>query len=538
MKVFLSLSIAFLFFIASGFAQLVDPCGAIGMVSLNFHPDKPGFIKYDHDFKRLSELGSSIPYEHAVDLGDVLNLPKLDKHHSRYPLSNFGTFTPAGVQREPRNMDDPSNLAPGVVYVSGSKPWLGANFYTRCPEPLTIRPTWTFEAGGVTQTIRFPKIPVVPKPIPASAGGSGGQIYLASYPYNEAQDIIPQGFTLAFEAAEIVFSISDIPSGPLSPSMFSSTLRAECDIHVVANTPTLTSTTKGGRSLKPRYTSIRNGCVHGHDTDSYEDWIENTFNGYFKLPGAGAHRGRGGIPLEYWPLDSRAYCETLEQFFETGNGRCGLFSAYLSEMVICQGYPQSTDSEMILGASGTSVGPMGQINPISSGERSRAEAAIQQRFGLRTRIQITYLNNALFAVLKGSPFMVDRAYRMTPNTFGGIQDAVILGAMPYIVPGQNNILPRHLFQNHVVFISEPIVSPGGALYKKLYDPSYGVSYPHLVFPGPPPNNDLHGVRFLENDAVQFVRAYVANVRILITGRIVPVFVPLNENIDKLELFTF
>jgi len=118
-----------------------------------------------------------------------------------------------------------------------------------------------------------------------------------------------------------------------------------------------------------------------------------------------------------------------------------------------------------------------------------------------------------------------------------VRNSIVRGSTSFVVPGQNNSLPRHLFGSHVIFVSEDFLSSGGAPYKKTYDPSYGVAFPHLMFPGSPNMTAFHGVKHLEDVGVHYVRAALAILTSNTTGTKTRVFVPLSVNDNsKLDLF--
>jgi len=441
-----------------------------------------------------------------------------------YPYDAYGSFSSAGVRREIRTMDNPTKLAPSVVYVSGSTPRVGANFYTRCSSALKVRPQWTFVAGGVSRTLTFPEKTVIPRALPSSSGGANGALYIATYGYEGADFPIPAGFTLGFEAAQVVFSISeDLP--PNSASSFSATLKAECDVYVVANSPIQGKIVEISPLIE-RYSSIRNGCIYGHDTESYEDWIAKAFFGYFGGPlNNVCRRGKNGITLDYWKHDSRNFCTDLNDFFLNGNGRCGLFVAYLSEMVICQGYPfNKSQNNMTL---------LAKMDTIAQGDLSTAEInditrIAQSKFGLNYEVEpVTY---AIFGVLDGGSYSVGSAYKLRANPYStNIQDYELVSAAGFIVPGQNNTLPRYFFKNHVVFISNYIQGPNGDFYRVLYDPSYGLEFPHLLFPSDPNNTTAHGVKHEEDAGIKYTRGGLAKLNDPNTGNSISVFVPLDIN---------
>ena len=461
--------------------------GLVGLASINFEKGKPGFIEFVEDVIQSPNL-SEVPYYHESDLENR------SEHHAYYPFDPVLSFTPAGVNRRIRDID--GNLAPAVVYVSGSKPWLGATFYAKCGDALDITPSWTFEVDGVSHTLTWPTQRV----LPGAIRGPGND-FIAQYDYQIADVAIPAGYTLAFEEAQIEFEINDVESqGPVLKPRYCSTLSGGCDVYVVAQQPLVGMFSRSRDALIPRYSSIRNGCYFGHGQNSYDNWVLNTFFGYFSP--LTARRGKQGRPLEYWRRSNFASCSNLSDFFRTGSGRCGLFSAYLAEMIVCQGYQYNQSQEVLLYSAGV-LSP--GLPHITTSDESIGVQATALKYG-NAIVHREFWPNAVFAVVNGGNFLIGNAYDLVPSgrswewkDFDVLQPP---GSTSFsISQGQNVTVPRHIFLNHVLH----------NFGNFLLDPSYGAFYV---------NNQgqlSSGIKVMENASVEIVRSVLVQTTTLRNG---------------------
>ena len=464
---------------------------------MSFAPPSSGFSGVNGfvDFKNDISEGS---YDHASSHQDYEN------HHAFYTFEDYKWIG----NKVPRPID--GTQAPGVVYVSGSQPVLSASFYTRCPSTrLSVTPRWEFEVAGVNYVMNFQT--QILNPVAFVGAPFEAMVF---YDWSQADISFPAGFTLAFESADIMFEVQEVvPSNQVSE--FNETFVGGPDVYVLADEPNLGGQCADGDELIARYSSIRNGCFHGNGTNYRLEFSSTVLNGYFLS--LNSKRGKSGIALEYWDRTTSNYCTTMAEMFDSGDGRCGLFSCYLLEMIACQGYD----------VSGLEVGVFPKDNsPSLPSDRGTIDTKVQNTFGLGARfLHLLNPRPVSFVVVQDPGWDMNKAYKLSgfatymENKNIELSRGVNVG----IVPAQNNTSPRHIFSDHV--LQYHLI---GGSYGLLLDPSYGVS----TIAGT--RNDA--IQDLENTSISVVRAVVGQVELTQFGfrTTYDVIVPIDFNNTSIE----